>query len=73
MLQLEKSLCSNEDPAQSKINNLKKKKKKKKAQAKLRIVFYLEDKTEDVSLRHCISDSSEKLLQRGRREDQYCI
>ena len=34
--------------------------------SKLRVMFYLVDKTEDVSLGHILSDSSERLLQRGK-------
>ena len=33
---------------------------------KLRIVFYFVDKTEDLNLRHGLSDNSEGLLQRGK-------
>ena len=33
-------------------------------------MFYLEDKCEDSSLGHSISDNPEKLFQRGKRENQ---
>lgn len=41
------------------------KKKKKRTTSKLRIMFHLVDKTEDLSVGHSPSESSERLLQRG--------
>ena len=38
-------------------------KKKKSTTSKLRVIFYSVGQTEDISLRHIISDNSERLLQ----------